>query len=393
MSEYKNIAVFTFKNIEPFKLIDTAKKVSVKHKSVRALARDESEYEDIIKTINDTDIKDINKIAFKISKFHFYYILKGVINQTGEYSKKVFHILNIRESIFSIEIIFDLLINFPDNELLFSFMTFERCSKHKKTDNCSLLSAVIDIFNNKKYNSFIGMITAVYIDAGISIKKFSEKFDIAFDSALITMLLKTLLKEFQKIVLDIEGSDALFSYVINNLTISELKSFGSCYFQVIKKNDLDPRIIKHFLNMFGNPNNDNNWNFITDDDALSELKNIYSLMEVEKFFKENIRDNDRFEFWSVNFNKKIYNAYKFPHVEAIMMYIGEIAIIEFADPGNACYIYNSESGDVFKNKGYSIKKASLLKHKKIALCRILHNQDWRLEALNKINNLIFGNSR
>jgi len=185
----------------------------------------------------------------------------------------------------------------------------------------------------------------------------------------------------------LEGDIQIFSYLTKHLSKEEAIQFAGKYFSQTPDDAWNELILNYFFHLLGTPSNMDNWNFVTGP-VLKKLQNRYSIAEIRKFFDKLDKDNVRFNFWQKNYGQRFTNAYKFSQINAILMYIENIAILEFANIGNACYVYKAEFADLLIRKFYNSSYESKLKYPEQALFRVIHKQDWQYEALARINSAI-----
>ena len=96
--------------------------------------------------------------------------------------------------------------------------------------------------------------------------------------------------------------------------------------------------------------------------------------ELRDFFAQHGDSGGRFQFWKLfeDHWKEISSSHDH---RVLMLDFGEIGVIEFADVGNAAYVYRKEDFDRMVRR--STSSYSSLKDRELTIARIIHREGWQ----------------
>lgn len=175
---------------------------------------------------------------------------------------------------------------------------------------------------------------------------------------------------------------------MKSLSLDQLKSLIQVYVQSRNAHTFyAEHLMDFFLNQLGDPQKkERNWRFL-DVQALGEIKRYYMKTQIKNFFAKDHGSN-RFQFWEKYLDQvTIYELHRNPSV--LFLSFPNFVVVEFADKGNAAYIYHPDGFEQIVRPRYKkapkSKKEYFLKelttHSEegipIFINRISHKGSWK----------------
>ncbi|MEQ8693486.1 MAG: hypothetical protein RIC89_21930 [Pseudomonadales bacterium] len=128
--------------------------------------------------------------------------------------------------------------------------------------------------------------------------------------------------------------------------------------------------------------------------VVQALLSWLALRELERFFGEANDPHGRFKFWKENFANDFAEVRPLAQRQAMLLHIPPIAVVEFADVGNAAYVYpdselswlavkTSYELAYYKNREKLIQKPSSSQE-----FRIIHSGGWQYSCVHDLKALI-----
>lgn len=392
-----NEFLINLNNCTPSRLIEAAETIARAHKrrsktdDTATVVAGPDNYDELLNKIKRADRNELVKIAFALTRSEALFLLTALKNEGNSFFDKVRTIVKIRKQIFKLDIFWRALVLSPDNKNLYllfieSLSTGRDGQKKTVTESMSLIEAE-RFFGVSRPDTFIDGLFVLYQNKRYILDNFCAYYAIPNTGSLHSLVIKKIMTGYRPEFGRLEGDSQIFDYLTKHLSKEEAIQFAGKYFSQTPDEAWDEMILNYFFHLLGTPSNYNNWNFVPEP-ILKKLQNRYSIAEIRKFFDKLDKDNVRFNFWQKNYGQRFRNAYKFSQINAILMYIENIAILEFANIGNACYVYKAEYADLLVRKFYNSRHESRLKHPSQALFRIIHKYGWQYDALSMINRAI-----
>ncbi|HOD41702.1 MAG TPA: hypothetical protein PKL57_14165, partial [Candidatus Wallbacteria bacterium] len=354
----------------PTRLIEAAETIARTHKrhskndETLSAASGPDNFDELLKKIKRGGRNELVKIAFALTRREALFLLTALKNEDDSFCDKVLAIVGLRRQIFKFSLFWNALVLSPENKNLYS-LTIATTSaggdqKRPGTEGINMVEAE-RFFIKSQPASFIDGLFILYQNKKYILSNFCAYYSIHKDGFLHGLMIKKIMTGYEPEFGRLEGDIQIFSYLTKHLSKEEAIQFAGKYFSQTPDDAWNELILNYFFHLLGTPSNMDNWNFVTGP-VLKKLQNRYSIAEIRKFFDKLDKDNVRFNFWQKNYGQRFTNAYKFSQINAILMYIENIAILEFANIGNACYVYKAEFADLLIRKFYNSSYESKLKY-------------------------------
>lgn len=185
------------------------------------------------------------------------------------------------------------------------------------------------------------------------------------------------------------------------LSQDQLKSLIQVYIQSRRADTFyAEKLMDFFRSQLGDPQRKKkNWKFLSVQ-ALEEIKQYYMKSQIKKFFSKD-HNSYRFQFWEKYLDKvSIYELHKKPAV--LFLTFPEFVVVEFAEMGNAAYIYHPQGFERIIRPRYKkapkSKKESYLKELTeysdegipVFINRISHKGSWKKRTSEVIEQYLEG---
>lgn len=147
----------------------------------------------------------------------------------------------------------------------------------------------------------------------------------------------------------------------------------SQYLTVVPWMHFDGTLLRRFIQRWGNPGSVSGpWTSLSADARRNLLHWIHQA-ELQQFFRQ---DNARFQFWRGHLERclQVTVLEKDTPRAAVVLDFGNVVAVEYAQTGNACYIYYKSDYERIRQR---MIKSTDLKDSDQALLRLIHSGYWQ----------------
>jgi len=222
----------------------------------------------------------------------------------------------------------------------------------------------------------IGPLAKILDDRGIgsSIQQMGLHWDDPLSDELITQILASSpLPEWERHLADPDFSWSEWLWELDQRAREHAQAVLSQYLSVFPWTTFDGTLLRRFIQRWGNPETlSGPWTGLSAE-ARRKLIHWVHQAELQQFFHQ---DNARFQFWRGYLERCLHVTVleKDTPRAAVVLDFGDVVAVEFAQTGNACYVYQKSDYERIRQR---MVKSTDLKDSHQALLRLIHSGYWQ----------------